>query len=289
MVMFRAPIFSRPAPDRPIDELAVNCHCTGAGFGRLQHAVRPVDAVRARRKTGVYRIDLRWMNAELAAKSIPSRTRDICLQDVGRVDGDGYALNGGGEPCEATFQRQLCAHEVEFWTLSLDAGLQAEIDRAEREPRQARRSGNRAQVGDTAHGFHQADKALVPGEFRARRGDGLDAFRLRKHQSDDPRQAGHRKHVVIVPRRRDRVDAHHDFGSLSAFQPIDQTIARRGLGVGSHRVFQIDDDSIRTRRERLDEPFRAIGWNEQEAAFKRHRLLRQVRPRAIHGERSVNS
>jgi hypothetical protein len=40
-------------------------------------------------------------------------------------------------------------------------------------PRQPRRSGNRAQVSDTADGFDEADKAL---ELCARFGDGVDTF-----------------------------------------------------------------------------------------------------------------
>src|SRR5260370_3369390 len=101
------------------------------------------------------------MKAELAAKSIPPRTRDISLQHVSRFDVDCHAIDRGKEACEAALQRQLRAHEVEFWTLSLDASLQAEIDRAECKPRQARRSGDPAPVADPPHGFHAPSTPLV--------------------------------------------------------------------------------------------------------------------------------
>src|SRR5258706_16479938 len=105
------------------------------------------------------------MNAELAAKSIPPRTRDISLQHVSRFDVDCHAIDRGKEACEAALQRQLRAHEVEFWTLSLDASLQAEIDRAECKPRQPRRSGDRAQVGDTAYGSTRPTRLLFSESF----------------------------------------------------------------------------------------------------------------------------
>jgi hypothetical protein len=66
------------------------------------------------------------------------RARNVDLEHVGCLDIDRDAFDRRREASQAAFHRQLRAHEIEFVALPSNARFQAEIDRPEGEPRQAR-------------------------------------------------------------------------------------------------------------------------------------------------------
>src|SRR5579859_217377 len=244
--------------DGPVDHPAIDSHGRAARALRgIEYRAGPRDLRLARGKRGIDGRNLSRMNAQLAAETEPARALRIRHQQHLIFPRRARSVDRGLEAGKPGRQDESRAKGQQLVAVAVDAEFELEIDGAEHQALYARGGSDGLRLGHADSRLDQGEKCDAPPATQ--RNDALvDFLRLGNNNAGHAvRVAGHQ--IAVEPFRPGGIDS-HQYGFCRR-KPGSERRASRIFFRGRHRILEIDDDSIGTRRARFVEAIRAITRN----------------------------
>src|SRR5690606_29748728 len=133
------------------------------------------------------------MDAQLAPKTEAARAHSIGADALDVVETRCDTVDWRRQPGEARHQHQLRTESVQLGAIAIDAKVQLQVDRAERQPRDAWVLGHRVRVPQARCGFDQRIQRSAWAEYSCDVIKGSGTFGLGQNDAGDAGRAAHRE------------------------------------------------------------------------------------------------